>query len=67
MGLKDDLIRKYIHAPKKIRKVTDRVIPGSRKLNNRVKKRAAKGKKTFERTVNKRLGVNVFPKRGKKK
>ena len=67
MGLKDELIRKYIHAPKKIRKVTDRVVPGSRKLNSRVKKRAAKGKKTFEKQVNKRLGVNVFPKRRKKR
>ena len=67
MGLKDEIINKYIHMPKKIRRVTDRGISGSRKLNKRAKKRAAKGKKSFEGKVNKIIGVNVFPKRRKKK
>lgn len=66
MGLKDDLIRKYIHAPKRVRKVTDRVVPGSRKLKSRVEKRAAKGEKLV-RSKLRRFAIGPQPKKRRKK
>ena len=66
MGLKDDLIRKYIHAPKRMRKVTDRVVPGSRKLKTKIEKRSAKGEKIV-RSKLRRFAIGPKPKKRRKK